>query len=224
MLHTGFTKTSKRILSRPRNRGAGGNSLLCMEYQYLYDEIRGNSQISANVFTISITATATIIGYGISSGIWGIFLAPFVVLIPALFFIASQMESTIKNAAYIAVFIEPDDDFINWENHWLALRARGLIPSNPMGRYSLSVSGLFGLVFFLCLALAWVYISPKNSQNIIILSSITIVTGILLVIVVRSLHVIFTPGFAQKYVEAWQKLKDSHGTAGRDAGTETGEQ
>ncbi|MBN2000439.1 hypothetical protein JW935_23010 [candidate division KSB1 bacterium] len=186
---------------------ANNPDLISFEYQYLYDEIKGNSQHCANIFTISITVTASLIGYGISSGIWGIFLAPFVLLIPALYFLSSQMESTIKSATYIYVFIEQGNKSISWETDWLQLRQNGLVPSNPMGKYTVSISGLYGFISFLCLGLAWIYLTPRNLENIILLSSMSVFISILMFIVLRTIIVIYKDDFIQKYIQAWQVLK-----------------
>ncbi len=204
-----LTLASVRKSGKKRSVPGNNQDLLSLEYQYLYDEIKSNSQHCANIFTISITVTASLIGYGISSGTWGIFLAPFVLLIPALFFLSSQMESTVKNAAYILVFIEPQQKSISWENDWYQLRQHGLVPSNPMGKYTLSISGLYGFISFLCLGLAWIYLYPRDLQNMILLGSLSVVVFILMFIVIRSINVIYRADFGQKYLEAWEKLKKS---------------
>src|SRR4030042_3520296 len=92
------------------------------EYKHLYQEIGSNSQISQNVFVANVTVTAALIGYGLNNQTGSIFLAPFAILIPSLFFIASQLDSTTRIAAYILVFLENSSPGSNWETRWLALR------------------------------------------------------------------------------------------------------
>ena len=74
------------------------------EYEQLYSEIARNSQISSNVFLGNISVTAIIIGFGLDKQNSLLFLIPFAMLIPSLFFIASQMESTSRIASYLKIF------------------------------------------------------------------------------------------------------------------------
>ena len=75
------------------------------EHRQLYAEIGRNSQISQNVFLGNVAVTSGLIGYGLDSQSGPIFLAPFAIIIPSLFFLSSQLESTTRIAAYIVVFM-----------------------------------------------------------------------------------------------------------------------
>lgn len=86
------------------------------EYEALRQEIITNAEMIAEVFTISITVAVMIIGYGIqrtqeqkgeaSRGL--LFLCPLGILIPSLWFIFSQLESTVQIATYIQTFLEKE--------------------------------------------------------------------------------------------------------------------
>lgn len=69
------------------------------------------------------------IGYGLSNKEGSIFLAPLIIIIPSLFFLASQLESTIRIATYIQVFFEEGSDELNWETKLFQLKEKGFIPS-----------------------------------------------------------------------------------------------
>ena len=76
------------------------------EHKHLYAEIGRNSHISQNVFVANVAVTSGLIGYGLNTESGPIFLAPFAIIIPSLFFLSSQLESTTRIAAYIVVFLE----------------------------------------------------------------------------------------------------------------------
>jgi len=141
------------------------SELLALEYNRLYDEIQSNSQITATVFTVTMTATATLIGFGLDRGVWGVFLAPFALIIPSLYFLASQMASTTKNAAYIAEVLEPAMQPVHWEADWHAFRLHRRKMSRFRFTYTGSISGLYGLVSVACIALAWLYAFTTATQH-----------------------------------------------------------
>ena len=184
-------------------------SSLETQYNTLYAEIQQNSNISAMVFTTSMTATAALIGYAISSEIWGIFFAPFVILLPSLFLIASQLTSTIKNASYISVFIEPELGKVNYETDWYKIRKAGLVPHGPMGGYIFSVTGLYGLVGILCLGLPWLYLDLSYTPDVILCSVVSFIVIVLMLIAIKTLKSSFSLEFLEAYHQAWEKIKES---------------
>ena len=106
------------------------------EYEALRQEIIANAGIIADVFTISITAAVVILGYGIQreqetegdTGSWLLFLCPLGILAPSLWFISSQLESTVQIATYIQTFLEKRQDVLNWETRLSLLRQAGTSP------------------------------------------------------------------------------------------------
>lgn len=184
---------------------------LQLEYEVLYNEIESNSQICANLFTISMTATATLIGFGIDNGVWSMFLAPFALLIPSLYFMASQMESTIKNAAYIAEVIEPNIDSISWETDWFELRRKRLDPTGAMTKYTVSISVLYGLVSIVCLILSWFFflsVPTIKLRDVIILTIISVVITILMTHAITTIRHFQNPALFEGYRKAWRKVKE----------------
>ena len=124
------------------------------EYSSLRAEIDRNSHIVTTVFLANITVTAALIGYGLGLDkiIGAIFLSPFAIIIPALFFLSSQLESTTRIAAYIKVFFEDNSDELKWETRWLCLREKDLLPAKR--KYTFAISHLYGGLSIVCFLLA----------------------------------------------------------------------
>jgi fatty acid desaturase len=171
------------------------------EYKTLRAEIDRNSQITATVFLAAITATSALIGYGISSKLGPIFLSPFAIIIPSLFFISSQLESTTRIAAYIMVFFEADSEGLNWETRWLKIRQKGLLPHRR--KYTFSLSGLYGALSAGCIMLAGFYWNMDWWMYGIAVGLI----ALLVLFGILSLNRAFSLKFCKQYVEAWTKLK-----------------
>ena len=147
--------------------------ILIAEYKSLRDEIKTNSQMTGQVFTFAITVSAALLGYGLDKGYWGIFLSPFVVLIPSLYFISSQLESTTRIAAYIQNYIESKIDELNWETDFLTLRKNKLLPSKR--KYTLSIAGLYGGIGFVSILLSWLFLKCYSVKNVAIISVVSII-------------------------------------------------
>lgn len=181
----------------------GSQKLQGDEYNSLRAEIDRNSQITTTVFLANVTVTAALIGYGLSSRLGSIFLSPFAIIIPSLFFISSQLESTTRIAAYVKVFLEADSEELNWETRWLELRQKGLLPRKR--KYTLAVSHLYGALSAVCIMLTylcwdadwWIFIA------VVVPIAIVVIFG------VRSLTHAFSIQFCEEYVKAWTKLKRS---------------
>ena len=180
----------------------------CEEYKHLYSEISRNSQIFQNVFLSNISITAAMIGYGLSNKEGSIFLAPLIIIIPSLFFLASQLESTIRIATYIQVFFEEGSDELNWETKLFQLKEKGFIPSR--NKYLLSTSSLYIIISIVCLLLAYRF-WPMG--NIFIFLLTTIVILLLLVLGVLSINKAFSLRLTKKYIASWEKLKTSNASA-----------
>ena len=171
------------------------------EYSALRTEVDSNSQIVMTVFLANVTVTAGLIGYGLSSGYGLIFLSPFVIIIPSLFFITSQLTSTVRIAAYIKVFLEDEHDELNWEGRWLELRRKGLIPNKR--KYTLAVSHLYGGLSVICIMLTYLY----WDVNWLLFGIVVLPIVILVMFGVHFLVYAFSIEFSEKYVDAWGKLK-----------------
>lgn len=177
---------------------------LITEYKALREEIKTNSQLTAQVFTIAMTASAALIGYGLQASYWPIFLSPFAILIPSLYFISSQLESTTRIAAYMQIYIEPKLEGLNWETEFLNLRKNKLLPARR--KYRFSISGLYGAVGFVCLLLSWLFLKPYSIKNIAIISVASIILIILMANAILIIQRAFKIEFCLEYNESWRKL------------------
>jgi NhaP-type Na+/H+ or K+/H+ antiporter len=178
------------------------------EYRHLYQEIGRNSQISQNVFLGNVAVTAGLIGYGLESSSGPIFLAPFAIIVPSLFFLASQLESTTRIAAYIVVYFEDQIAALQWESRWLAIRQiPNLLPSKR--KYTLSVSGLYGMVSAVCLLLALAHWDHAAWSYLLVASPIVVlvVQGVSLIIHAFSLNLV------EEYVTSWRGLREQQADA-----------
>lgn len=174
------------------------------EYNQLYAEIGRNSQITQYVFLANVTATAILIGYGLNTELGTIFLSPFAVIIPSLFFLASQLESTTRIASYIKVFLESDSKTLNWETKWMELRAKSLLPHRR--KYTLSLSGIYGLLSISCIVLAVIY----WEHDFWILVAVTAPIVALVYLGISSLIRAFSIEFCKTYEKKWEKLRQSY--------------
>jgi len=176
---------------------------LLKEYEILRNEITENSRLVANVFIANTTVTAAIIGYGLSieSPLGPVFLAPLAILIPSLFFIASQLETTTIISQYLRVILEPKLE-IKWQNHWYELRKQQLLPK--VRKYVPAVSGLYGALSFVCLILALL----NWNTELWVLGIVIIVVTVPLMLAVRAIRHAFSMEFREAMAKAWLELKE----------------
>ena len=149
-----------------------------------------------------MAVTVGLIGYGFNAESGLIFLAPFAIIIPSLFFLASQFESTTRIASYISVFIEEGNDNLNWESRWFLLRKKGLLPSQR--KYTLSLSGLYGLLSVVCILLALLYWNSDRWLFVLVVSPIIL----LVAIGVRFLVKAFSLDLCEAYINAWKRIDE----------------
>lgn len=174
------------------------------EYQMLQDEIASNSSLVAQVFIFSVTATAALIGYGIEAGNWLVFLAPFAVLLPSMWFIASQLEATVRIATYIRLFLEPDVEGLNWETRLAALRCSACRPDS---KYTVSITGIYGGVGVASLILAWAYVE-KNTFNVVSLAVATALLGGLLILFSWTCRRCMRSSTFEQFTRAWTRVRE----------------
>jgi len=172
------------------------------EYKHLYAEIGRNSQISQNVFVANVAVTSGLIGYGLDSGLADIFLTPFAIIIPSLFFLSSQFESTTRIAAYITVFHETENQYLNWETRWLEIRKRQFLPAKR--KYTLSISGLYGFISLICILLALRFWAEDEYKWFV---AITVPILLLVALGIRNMLRAFSPEFCESYLASWKRLK-----------------
>ncbi len=181
------------------------------EQEQLYSEIARNSQIISNVFLGNISVTTIILGFGLENENSLLFLIPFTMLIPSLFFIASQMESTTRIASYLKIFHETKEDGPKWETRWFRIRELEYLPSKR--KYALSISGLYGLLGFICILLSFIFWKDYKSISNVSFSSykdLIIITIPIIVLFLLSISLIvraFSLNLCREYDNEWGKIK-----------------
>ena len=180
------------------------------EYESLRMEIFENSRVTANVFVASTTVTTALIGYGLSSKTGPIFLSPFAVLIPSLYFIASQLESTTRISQYMRVFLEPQVGR-HWQTRWDDLRSRGLLPHRR--KYTLALTSLYVGLALTCMVLAAAFWRPLE-WRVFALAAVPL-AGVTIAAIAAVIRAFSTP-LRESYAVAWQLLKDSETPLGTD--------
>lgn len=95
-----------------------------VEYQSLRQEILEYINREFNLISFTTTATAIIIGYGITSREPLIFLVPLLIHFMTLRQLVNTISGTLRLASYIRVFIEEQNTNLNWETSISRLRAK----------------------------------------------------------------------------------------------------
>ncbi len=174
---------------------------LLSEYQTLRQEISDNSKNVATVFLANTTVTAALIGYGLSveDVDSAVFLTPFAVLIPSLFYIASQLESTTRISQYLRVVLEPRIGLL-WQQRWFDLRKKAKIPHRR--KFILSVSGLYGTLGVVCVLLA-----AEGWKHELHFVAVVAPLAALLVWPIVLVRRAFSMAFRDAYAAAWTELE-----------------
>jgi len=180
------------------------------EYKSLRSEIMSHLPVTAGLFTINITATAAIISYGLQSGSWGMFLVPFVYLLPSMFFISSMIYADVRMSSYIIVNIETRLQGLHWQRDWYRLRKERLLPHRR--RRVVAMSSMFFMIGLACLSLGLLHSGDSWPHALII--------GLLLVagagIASLDMYCATTVDTARKYIDAWRALNECQETTGGD--------
>ncbi len=171
------------------------------EYKTLRNEISENSKIVFSIFLANTTVTASLIGYALSKTSGPIFLSPFAILIPSMFYIASQLESTTRISQYIRVFLEPKLNR-NWQTRWYELRVRKLLPHKR--KYTFAITTLYGALAVVCLILAFAYWDKSKLWQFFISA---IILALLMGNGVLSVKKAFSMKFRDEYAIKWSELK-----------------
>lgn len=176
---------------------------LLAEYNALREEVKTNSEITANIFTFSMTATAAILGYGFTSSLWPVFLAPLVLILPSLWYVSSQLTSTIRIAAYIKTFIEPQLQGLNWETRLHSQRSQQASSKLPEAKYTLSITGIYGSASILCMVLSFLYLDKQDRVELVIFIIAVVFILFPLLYITSYIRRVFKPDAFQKYCEFW---------------------
>lgn len=115
-------------------------------------EIQSNSKSVDSALALIVTSATGIIGISTKLGDglnYFAFLLPFIIIIPATYFIYSQLNSTARIASYIKVFHESQESGILWESRLSLLRSMPAEASKS--RFSISLLGMISGVSSICL-------------------------------------------------------------------------
>jgi hypothetical protein len=180
---------------------------LLVEYELLRNEIINNSKLVAQVFIANTTVTSALVGYGLQHGGGAVFLSPLVILVPSLFFIASQLESTTTISQYLRVILEPKIK-IGWQTRWYNLRKLDLLPVKR--KYVPAVSGLYGLLCILCLILAGATWPFSTASYLLALIMCVVPLGFAVV----AIHRAFSSQLRDAIASAWRQLESEKPSTG----------
>jgi len=103
-----------------------------IEYENLYKEISDNSARIYIILNICVPSTAALLGYAFTLDAketpFGDAMTPFflllplAIILPAMVFVSSSLNSTARVASYIKVFYEDETCSISWQNRMQQLR------------------------------------------------------------------------------------------------------
>lgn len=181
-------------------------SNLLEEYRALRSEIERTFVTTVTVFLANMSVGAVLIGYGLSleKRVGVIFLTPFIVIVPGLFFLASQGLSVTRIATYIMEFIEPFCEGLNWETRLFKVRQERLLPRQRI--YQKSLSAFYGLLGVICIYLSWLYWEPASR---ILWGLVAASLGIACLLAVVAFNCASSHELFRRYREMWRKLRNA---------------
>ncbi|MBN2001512.1 hypothetical protein JW935_28475 [candidate division KSB1 bacterium] len=171
------------------------------EYKTLRNEITENSKTVFSLFLANTAVTASLIGYALSENSGPIFLSPFIILIPSMFYIASQLESTTRISQYIRMFLEPELK-MNWQTRWYELRTRNLLPHKR--KYTFAITTLYGALAAACFTLGFLYWDSSKIWHFFVFG---VPLVFLMVAGIVSVNRAFSKSFREEYAKKWSELK-----------------
>ncbi|MFN8355004.1 MAG: hypothetical protein U0Y10_11190 [Spirosomataceae bacterium] len=176
------------------------------EYKTLRDEIAQYRLINSNIYIANITVTAVLLGYAIKDNpIWYMFLSPFFIIIPSIILIATNISLTARIGTYILVFIESNEDALNWETNLQKLRNRDLMMSKKSS-FTTSILLLFILLSGFCLTLCCIYLFKDNDIDLLSVTSILVVL-ISLCLAFLQLRKVSRRKYIDNYINSWLEVK-----------------
>lgn len=175
---------------------------MMQEYLTIRNRIDSNTKREKALKTFSITANATALAFAVSNDIKFLYFIPFFFIIPISARIAYYKRSTIKQKAYIIVFLEPYLEGINYE-----------VTSEMLYQYKISrkitaLSILMQLdsIFLLTVSLALYYDNFLNVFNW------TFYDAFILCLLALEFFIAFYTAYidstVKKWIEKWQILKN----------------
>lgn len=122
------------------------------EYKALRDEILQNQRNCIQILAVSIAATGVILGFSVPSekGYY-LCLIPLIILVPALYLLISQVETTFRMGTYIRLFIEMEIEELQFET---LLCEKRITSRRKMELYASDALGMFHGLGSICLILS----------------------------------------------------------------------
>ncbi len=185
--------------------------LTASSFEALNTEMRSNSDIVARLVIVAATGSATVVGFGVQLEESGVFLAAFTILLPAILFVSSQMDSTARIAAYISVKYESTATNVSWETDLMAFRAFKEGSNNYSERprrwsirqYELSAFGMFGIIGCSCVVLAFYFLDYGSRRSIIAITVFSVAALGLLFYALRVAVLVSSPAAIEKHRDTW---------------------
>ncbi len=120
-------------------------TLIPNEYSRLCTEIDANSNRIFTVLGIIFAAFSAIFGFGIDKQNSVFIICALIPMIPGLFIIASQYNSTNRIKTYLIIFYEDEDSKVKWETRLRELRKSRFYKSNYHLAIKISILSVFGI-------------------------------------------------------------------------------
>ncbi len=181
------------------------------EYRQLYREIHSNSDKIAFALGVIYSGTSGIITYGLNNykeSSEFMFLSPFLLIIPLTFFINSQINSTVRIAAYLKVFHEDRDSGIYWEHRLGIFKSPEKLKNS---KYARSLILIITGIAVVCILLTFFTISnsntliSRNNNAVKVISSV--VLSFILLYGLYGLAKAKTKEYKQHYVDKFEEIK-----------------
>lgn len=177
------------------------------EYSALRNELLHNFASSNQSFALAVTATGVLLGIALQSRRkhWIVFLTPFAVLVPSIWFILSQIESAIRIATYIKVFMESvPQQGLQWETRLMDFRR---VMQGTDRAYTYAVGYAYGALGIVSLLLSFLNLDTKNKKNFYAFFAVAVFLIVALSYPLLQILNVLGPKKFDHYIETWNIVK-----------------
>lgn len=178
------------------------NDGVCLEFEALRDEILLRIRMSVEIFGVTLAAVGILMGLGINSKIWAIFLIPPCLSLLSLYYTIEHLERIMfRITSYIRCFLETEESSLKWETRSKKLREIAARQSPFRGR--LVQYYFYLLIIFINILLAGYY---KGLFVIALISGIIFCSLVAwhLIRLVKRYHA----GSGEYYFNMWKRIKE----------------
>ncbi len=171
-----------------------------LEYQEIRDEYALLSQMISTTVNFSVLGSIAIFSFlgTISHAYFGLFVLPLLVIYPGCFIIISRIQSILRLAAYLIVFLEPGND-IKFETRLQNLNQKGKL------KYSKTVLWVF-------LGLILINIGLFISKGYYCFWNIF--SYIFSLAIYACIYYLLTRDWKKKFIILWEKVKLDENNSG----------